>query len=240
MCEWARPLLASAHPTARAVRYAAAPRGDADEHDITKSRDALDRRTAQEIGRFLRARQVTLAGLIRRGLGERQDHSGRGQRSGGLGQPHPGRRGAGRPGRSGEPGADPGQRGARAPARPPVRDCAGTAASFIGLARLRTLPFAQRCRPCQERHGADPVCRGSALARRGRPPPSPSDGPVTRPTRAGHGSSCCWPLVSSCRRRPDSKRAGSRPGLPGGRRLPGFGARRAFPPAGSPGTTPPG
>ena len=27
---------------------------------------------------------------------------------------------------------------------------AGTAADFIGLARLRTLPFAQRCRPCQE------------------------------------------------------------------------------------------
>ena len=27
------------------------------------------------------------------------------------------------------------------------RDCA----DFIGLARLRTLPFAQRCRPCQER-----------------------------------------------------------------------------------------
>ena len=27
------------------------------------------------------------------------------------------------------------------------RDCA----DFIGLARLRSLPFAQRCRPCQER-----------------------------------------------------------------------------------------
>jgi hypothetical protein len=43
---------------------------------ITKSRDSLDRRTAQEMGRFLRARQVTLAGLIRRGLSERQDHTG--------------------------------------------------------------------------------------------------------------------------------------------------------------------
>ena len=41
-----------------------------------KSRDTLDRRTAQEIGRFLRARQLTLAGLIRRGLGERQGHAG--------------------------------------------------------------------------------------------------------------------------------------------------------------------
>ena len=43
---------------------------------ITTSRDVLDRRMAQEMGRFLRDRQVSLAGLIRRGLSERQDHTG--------------------------------------------------------------------------------------------------------------------------------------------------------------------
>jgi DnaK suppressor protein len=39
---------------------------------------------------------------------------------------------------------------------------------FIGLARLRALPFAQRCRPCQsvaERNGSHPT-RGAAAATR--------------------------------------------------------------------------
>jgi RNA polymerase-binding transcription factor DksA len=115
-----------------------------------KSRDTLDRRTAQEIGRFLRARQLALAGLIRRGLGERQGHAGEDsdqvasasrtlddevqaalvdrasqeliQVNAALELLRDGRYGL-------------------------CRDCA----SFIGLARLRSLPFAQRCRPCQER-----------------------------------------------------------------------------------------
>ena len=115
-----------------------------------KSRETLDRRTAQEIGRFLRARQLTLAGLIRRGLGERQGHAGEDsdqvasasrtlddevqaalvdrasqeliQVNAALELLRDGRYGL-------------------------CRDCAG----FIGIARLRSLPFAQRCRPCQER-----------------------------------------------------------------------------------------
>lgn len=115
-----------------------------------KSRDTLDRRTAQEIGRFLRARQLALAGLIRRGLGERQGHAGEDsdqvasasrtlddevqaalvdrasqeliQVNGALELLRDGRYGL-------------------------CRDCG----SFIGIARLRSLPFAQRCRPCQER-----------------------------------------------------------------------------------------
>jgi DnaK suppressor protein len=116
----------------------------------TKSHDTLDRRTAQEIGRFLRARQLTLAGLIRRGLGERQGHAGEDsdqvasasrtldnelqaalvdrasreliQVNAALELLRDGRYGL-------------------------CRDCGG----FIGLARLRSLPFAQRCRPCQQR-----------------------------------------------------------------------------------------
>jgi RNA polymerase-binding transcription factor DksA len=116
----------------------------------TKSHDALDRRTAQEIGRFLRARQLALAGLIRRGLGERQGHAGddsdqvasasrtlddelqaalvdRASReliqvNAALERLRDRRYGV-------------------------CRDCGG----FIGLARLCSLPFAQRCRPCQER-----------------------------------------------------------------------------------------
>jgi DnaK suppressor protein len=116
----------------------------------TKSREPLDRQTVREIDRFLQARRLTLSNLIRRGLGERQ-----------------------------EPPADEGDAEATASrtlqaevqaalvdraSRELVevdaalellrerryghcRDCA----DFIGLARLRSLPFAQRCRPCQER-----------------------------------------------------------------------------------------
>jgi RNA polymerase-binding transcription factor DksA len=116
----------------------------------TKSREPLDRQTVREIERFLQARRLALSSLIRRGLGERQ-----------------------------EPPADEGDDEATASrtleaevqaalvdraSRELVevdaalellrerryghcRDCA----DFIGLARLRSLPFAQRCRPCQER-----------------------------------------------------------------------------------------
>ena len=116
----------------------------------TKSREPLDRQTVREIERFLQARRLALSNLIRRGLGERQ-----------------------------EPPADEGDAEATASrtlesevqaalvdraSRELVevdaalellrerryghcRDCA----DFIGLARLRSLPFAQRCRPCQER-----------------------------------------------------------------------------------------
>jgi RNA polymerase-binding transcription factor DksA len=116
----------------------------------TKSRDGLDRRTAQEIGRFLRARQVTLSELIRRGLGERQGHAGEdsdqvASASRTLDD---------------EVQAALVDRASRELIQVNAalellrerrygicRDCA----DFIGLARLRTLPFAQRCRPCQER-----------------------------------------------------------------------------------------
>jgi DnaK suppressor protein len=116
----------------------------------TSSRDLLDRRTVREIERFLQARQLALSSLIRRGIGERQ-----------------------------EPPAEEGDAEATASrtlesevqaalvdraSRELIqvesalellredrygrcRDCA----EFIGLARLRSLPFALRCRPCQER-----------------------------------------------------------------------------------------
>jgi DnaK suppressor protein len=116
----------------------------------TKSHDTLDRRTAQEIGRFLRARQLVLAGLIRRGLGERQGHAGEdsdqvASASRTLDD---------------ELQAALVDRASRELIQVNAalellrdrryglcRDCG----SFIGLARLRSLPFAQRCRPCQER-----------------------------------------------------------------------------------------
>jgi RNA polymerase-binding transcription factor DksA len=117
---------------------------------ISKSRDALDRRTAQEIGRFLRARQQALARLIRRGLGERQGHAGEdsdqvASASRTLDD---------------EVQAALVDRASRELVQVNAalellrerryglcRDCG----SFIGLARLRSLPFVQRCRPCQER-----------------------------------------------------------------------------------------
>src|SRR5262245_62900838 len=67
--------VALSHPTAR--RSTMPSRLEVMPMSATvKSRDALDRRTAQEIGRFLRVRQLALARLIRRGLGEREPHAG--------------------------------------------------------------------------------------------------------------------------------------------------------------------
>jgi RNA polymerase-binding transcription factor DksA len=116
-----------------------------------RSRDALDRRTAQEIGRFLRARQLTLDRLIRRGLGERR-HGHAGEDSDQVAS-------ASRT-LDDEVQAALVDRASRELVQVNAalellrerryglcRDCGG----FIGLARLRSLAFAQRCRPCQER-----------------------------------------------------------------------------------------
>jgi DnaK suppressor protein len=116
----------------------------------TKGREALDRRTTREIERFLHARQRDLSGVIRRGLEERQ----------------------GLPAEEGDAEATASRtldsevqatlvdRASRELVQIDAalellrqrryghcRDCG----DFIGLARLRSLPFAQRCRPCQER-----------------------------------------------------------------------------------------
>ena len=112
------------------------------------SRDVLDRRTAQEIARFLRARQVTLGGLIRRGLGERQAHSGEDSDEVAM---------ACRT-LDDEVQAALVDRASRELLQVNAaldlleeqryglcRECGG----FIGLPRLKSLPFAQRCRPCQ-------------------------------------------------------------------------------------------
>jgi RNA polymerase-binding transcription factor DksA len=116
----------------------------------TKSRGDLDRRTAQEIERFLRARQLALARLIRRGLGERQGHAG--EDSDAVAS-------ASRT-LDDEVQAALVDRASRELLQVDAalellrerryglcRDCEG----FIGLARLRSLPYVQRCRPCQER-----------------------------------------------------------------------------------------
>ena len=116
----------------------------------TNGRELLDGRTVREIERFLQERRLALTSVIRRGLGERQ-----------------------------EPPAEEGDAEATASRTLETevqaalvdrasrefdqvnaalellregrygycRDCA----DFIGLARLRSLPFAQRCRPCQAR-----------------------------------------------------------------------------------------
>ena len=115
----------------------------------TKSRDALDRRTALEIERFLSARQVVLTRQIRRGF-EREEYAGEdsdqvASASRTL---------------DAEVHATLVDRASRELVQVDAalellrerryglcRDCGG----FIGLARLRSLPFAQRCRPCQER-----------------------------------------------------------------------------------------
>ena len=113
-----------------------------------RSHDALDRGTAQEIARFLRARQVTLAGLIRRGLTDREVPTGEdsdqvAQASRTLDH---------------EVQATLVDRASRELVQVNTaldllqerryglcRECG----SFIGLPRLRSLPFALRCRPCQ-------------------------------------------------------------------------------------------
>ena len=116
----------------------------------TKSRGVLDRRSAEEIERFLHARQGALASLIRRGLGERQtpatdegDEEATASRT-----------------LEAEVQATLVDRASRELTQIDAalgllrdrryglcRDCE----AFIGLPRLRSLPFAQRCRPCQER-----------------------------------------------------------------------------------------
>jgi RNA polymerase-binding transcription factor DksA len=135
------------HPTAR--RSTTPSRVGVTPMTMTvKSRDNLDRRTAQEIARFLRARQVTLAGLIRRGLGERQGPSGEDSDEVAL---------ASRT-LDDEVQAALVDRASRELHQVNAaldlleeqryglcRECGG----FIGLPRLRSLPFAQRCRPCQ-------------------------------------------------------------------------------------------
>ena len=113
-----------------------------------RSHDALDRRTVQEIARFLRARQVTLSGLIRRGLGEREAPTG--DDSDQVAQ-------ASRTLET-EVQAALVDRASRELIQVNAaldllyqrryglcRECG----RFIGLPRLRSLPFAQRCRPCQ-------------------------------------------------------------------------------------------
>jgi RNA polymerase-binding transcription factor DksA len=114
-----------------------------------KGRDVVDSRTAQEIARFLEAHQLTLSRIIRRGLGERQEHAAEdsdqvASASRTLDD---------------EVRAALVDRASRELLQVNAalqlleerryglcRDCG----SFIGLARLRSLPFAQRCRPCQE------------------------------------------------------------------------------------------
>jgi RNA polymerase-binding transcription factor DksA len=112
--------------------------------------DGVDRKTARETERFLRDRQLVLARLIRRGLGERQEHAGEdsdvvASASRTLDD---------------EVQATLVDRASRELVQVDAalellrerryglcRDCG----DFIGLPRLRSLPFAQRCRPCQER-----------------------------------------------------------------------------------------
>jgi DnaK suppressor protein len=116
----------------------------------TKVREPLDRQTTREIERFLQARRLTLSNLIRRGLGERQEP----------------------PAEEGDAEATA-SRTLEAEVQAALVDRASRelvevdaalellrerrygycreCADFIGLARLRSLPFAQRCRPCQER-----------------------------------------------------------------------------------------
>lgn len=117
----------------------------------TKSRDGLDGRTAREIAHFLRARQVTLSGLIRRGLGEREREGHTGEDSDQVAL-------ASRT-LDDEVQAALVDRASRELVQVNAaldllnerrygmcRECGG----FIGLPRLRSLPFAQRCRPCQQ------------------------------------------------------------------------------------------
>jgi len=115
-----------------------------------KSRETLDPRTAREIQRFLRMRQLALSRVIRRGLGEREGHAA----------DDSDQVAAASRTLDAEVQAALVDRASRELAEVQAalellhqrryglcRDCGG----FIGLARLRSLPFAQRCRPCQER-----------------------------------------------------------------------------------------
>ena len=115
----------------------------------TRRPDGVDRKTARETERFLRDRQLVLARLIRRGLGERQEHAG--EDSDAVAS-------ASRT-LDDEVQATLVDRASRELVQVDAalellrerryglcRDCG----DFIGLPRLRSLPFALRCRPCQE------------------------------------------------------------------------------------------
>jgi DnaK suppressor protein len=115
-----------------------------------KGRDALDRGTAREIQRFLRARQLTLTRLIRRGFGERQGHAGEdSDQVASASRTLDAEVQAALVDRASRElvQVDAALELLRERRYGLCRDCG----SFIGLARLRSLPFAQRCRPCQER-----------------------------------------------------------------------------------------
>ena len=114
-----------------------------------KDPETVDRKTARETEAFLRERQLTLSRLIRRGLGERQEQAG--EDSDAVAS-------ASRT-LDDEVQAALVDRASRELLQVDAalellrehryglcRDCG----AFIGLARLRSLPFAQRCRPCQE------------------------------------------------------------------------------------------
>ena len=116
---------------------------------IMKRPETVDRKTARETEAFLRERQLTLSRLIRRGLGERQEQAG--EDSDAVAS-------ASRT-LDDEVQAALVDRASRELLQVDAalellrehryglcRDCG----AFIGLARLRSLPFAQRCRPCQE------------------------------------------------------------------------------------------
>ncbi len=117
----------------------------------TKGSERLDYRTAQEIERFLQARRVDLSRLIRRGFHERQEHAGADDSD----QVASASRTL-----DNEVQATLVDRASQELVQVDAaldllrerryglcRECS----TFIGLPRLRSLPFAQRCRPCQER-----------------------------------------------------------------------------------------
>jgi RNA polymerase-binding transcription factor DksA len=116
----------------------------------TKSGDALDRRTALEIKRFLSARQVALTHQIRRGFGEREGYAGEdSDQVASASRTLDAEVQAALVDRASREllQVDAALELLRERRFGLCRDCGG----FIGLARLRSLPFAQRCRPCQER-----------------------------------------------------------------------------------------
>jgi RNA polymerase-binding transcription factor DksA len=117
----------------------------------TKSSERLDHRTAQQIERFLQARRVDLSRLIRRGFDERQER---------VGADDSDQVASASRTLDSEVQATLMDRASQELAQVDAaldllrerryglcRECGG----FIGLPRLRSLPFAQRCRPCQER-----------------------------------------------------------------------------------------
>jgi RNA polymerase-binding transcription factor DksA len=118
--------------------------------NTTGTRSLLDTRTAREIERFLQARRLDLARQIRRALGERQEPAGEDSDA----------EAAASRTLQDEVRAALVDRASHELGQVDValellserryglcRECG----EFIGLPRLRSLPFAQRCRPCQER-----------------------------------------------------------------------------------------